>query len=137
MEINIFKENFQRIAKERNLKNYDIAERAELSKQQLSDMLNGRKIIKLEDAIRIAEALGVTVNDLCGMVSNIEVPTGILFVTYEKSGKKILTLLKNNGEKILWEKRFLVEHLLDENLEVTEQMLKQEKELFVKSSSTM
>lgn len=137
MDTRIFKENFQRIVREKGTKNYFVSEKAGLSKQQLSDMLNGRKIIKLEDAIKIAEVLGVTVNDLCGMVSNVNVPTGILFITYEKNGKNILVLSKNDGEKILWEKRFLVEHLLDEKLEITEQTLEQEKKLFVKSSSTM
>ena len=34
------------------------------SGQALSDMLNGRKIIKIADVIRLSEALGVSPNDL-------------------------------------------------------------------------
>ena len=41
-----------------------VAERAGLSPQQLSDMLNDRKIIKAVDLIPLSKALGVTVNDI-------------------------------------------------------------------------
>lgn len=35
--------------------------------QELTDMLNGRKIIKATDIVKIAKALNVTPNDLFGM----------------------------------------------------------------------
>lgn len=58
--------NIIRIINERGLKQRAIAERAGFSKQQFSDMMNGRKIIKPCDALAIADALGVTMNDLFG-----------------------------------------------------------------------
>ena len=54
------------------------------------------------------------------------------WATYRKNGKNILVLVsvekdwKKSDEKI-----FSVEHLLNEDLEVTEQTLKQEKKMFV------
>lgn len=41
-----------------------VAERARFTEQQLSDMLNGRKIIRAEYLPRIAKALGVEVMDI-------------------------------------------------------------------------
>lgn len=67
----------------------------------------------------------------------VKVPTGIMSVSYNKDGKNYLVLAKTDGEKRLWEKRYLVERLVNENLEVTEQTLEQEKKEFVKSSSSM
>lgn len=57
-------ENILRIIEEKGLKQCAIAKRAGFSNQQLNDMLNGRKIIKPCDAIAIADALGVTMNEL-------------------------------------------------------------------------
>lgn len=57
-------ENLSRIIKERGLKQSAVAERAGYSKQQFTDMLNGRKIIKSCDAMAIANALGVDVGEL-------------------------------------------------------------------------
>ena len=56
--------NILRIVKERGLKQCAIAERAGYSKQQFSDMLNGRKIIKPCDTLKIATALGVEAGEL-------------------------------------------------------------------------
>ena len=44
-----------------------IASRAGYSKQQFSDMVNGRRIIKVVDILAIAEVLGVTPNELFGI----------------------------------------------------------------------
>jgi len=56
--------NITRIIQERGLKNGAVAEWAGFSKQQFSDMLNGRKIIKPCDAMAISDALGVSVGEL-------------------------------------------------------------------------
>ena len=48
----------------KGLRQNAVAKRARLSEQQLSDMLNGRKLIKACDLLPIAEALGVTVDEL-------------------------------------------------------------------------
>lgn len=56
--------NIARIIKVRGLKQGAVAERAGYTKQQLSDMLNGRRIIKLSDVMAIADALGVEVGEL-------------------------------------------------------------------------
>ena len=42
-----------------------VAERAGLTEQQFSDMLNGRKIIRVEHLPLIARALDVDVRDIC------------------------------------------------------------------------
>ena len=57
-------QNIIRIIDMRGLKQYAVAEKAGLSKQQFSNMLNGRKIIKPCDAVAIADALEVEMNDL-------------------------------------------------------------------------
>ena len=63
--------------------------------------------------------------------SVVRVPTGILKITYRKDGKNILSVAKvwENGKE--WQENYLIEHLLDENLEVTEQTLEEEKHRFV------
>lgn len=48
----------------RGLKQCAVAEKAGLSKQKFNSMLNGRRIIRPCDTIAIADALGVTPNDL-------------------------------------------------------------------------
>lgn len=48
----------------RGMKNSAVAERAGYTKQQFSDMLNGRKIIKPCDILAISNAIGVDVGDL-------------------------------------------------------------------------
>lgn len=52
------------IINERGLKQCAVAERAGISNQMLSDMLNGRRLIKARDVLALADALGVTPNDL-------------------------------------------------------------------------
>lgn len=56
--------NILKIINSRGLKQGAVADKAGYSKQQFSDMLNGRKIIKPCDALAIAKTLGVTMNDL-------------------------------------------------------------------------
>lgn len=41
-----------------------VASRAGFTEQQFSDMLNGRKIIRADYLVRIADAIGVSVEDL-------------------------------------------------------------------------
>lgn len=60
----VLPENIMRIIDEKGLKQCALAKRAGYTNQQLSDMLNGRKIIKPCDAVALADALGVTMNDL-------------------------------------------------------------------------
>ncbi len=57
-------ENIQRIIREKGLKQMYVAEKAGYTAQMLSDMLAGRKIIKVCDVIRICTALGVDANSL-------------------------------------------------------------------------
>ena len=54
------------------------------------------------------------------------------WVTYKKDGKNILVLIsvEKNWDKSD-KKIFSVDHLLNEDLEITEQTLNQEKEMFV------
>lgn len=60
-------ENIKKIIAEKGMKYLAVAERAGYSKQQFSDMMNGRKVIKPCDVGVIANALGVTPNDLYGI----------------------------------------------------------------------
>jgi len=57
-------QNLARIIKERGLKQSAVAQWAGYSNQQLTDMLNGRKIIKPCDVLAISDAIGVNVGDL-------------------------------------------------------------------------
>lgn len=63
----VIPQNVLRIIQETGIKQCVIAERAGYTKQQFSDMLNGRKIIKASDVLRIAKAMNVTPNDLYGI----------------------------------------------------------------------
>lgn len=56
--------NIDRIIREHGLKQCSVAEKAGYSSYQFSSMLNGRKLIKPCDAIAIADALGVEMNEL-------------------------------------------------------------------------
>ena len=60
-------DNVARIIAELGLKQRAVAEKAGFEAQPFSDMLNGRRLIKLCDVVLIAEALGVTPNDLYGI----------------------------------------------------------------------
>lgn len=57
-------ENITKVIEEKGLKQRSVAERAGFSIQAFSDMLNGRKIIKISEVPIIAKALEITVNDL-------------------------------------------------------------------------
>lgn len=56
--------NIKEIIEDRCLKQIAVAKKAGYSKQQFSAMMNGRKIIKDIDILRIATALDVDVNEL-------------------------------------------------------------------------
>lgn len=56
-------------------------------------------------------------------------------VSYEKDGNKYLRVVKVINRKPT-ELNFLVEHLLDSNLEVTEETLQKERRLFFKLPSS-
>ena len=56
--------NIERILKEKGLRHCVVAQKAGYSRQQFSDMLNGRKLIRDIDIANIADVLNVTANDL-------------------------------------------------------------------------
>ncbi len=62
-------ENIRRIAAQKGFKHNAVAQKAGLSEQQFSSLLNGRRLIKDCDVVAIANALGVTPNDLFGISS--------------------------------------------------------------------
>ena len=53
-----------RIIKEKGLKQAYVAEKAGYKPQELSDMLNGRKLIKACDILKLSIVLGVTADDI-------------------------------------------------------------------------
>lgn len=56
--------NIKRIIVERGLKQYVIAQAAGYSAVQMSDMINGRKVIKPRDIVALAGALEVDAGEL-------------------------------------------------------------------------
>lgn len=56
--------NIARIIKDKGLKQTYVAFKAGYTTQELSDMLNGRKLIKVCDIPRIAKVLGVKSDDI-------------------------------------------------------------------------
>ena len=60
----IVADNLSNIIKEKCLKQCTVAQKAGYSKQQLTDMLKGRKRIKETDILRLASALDVDVSVL-------------------------------------------------------------------------
>lgn len=52
------------IISEKGFVQKNVAERAGLTPQQLSDMLNDRKVIKAIDLVPISRALGVTIPEI-------------------------------------------------------------------------
>ena len=56
--------NIKRIIVERGLKQYVIAQAAGYSAVQISDMINGRKVIKPRDIVALAGALEVDAGEL-------------------------------------------------------------------------
>lgn len=59
--------NIEKIISDKGMKKYVVAERAGLTKQGFSDILNCRKTFKAEYIPGIAYALGVDVNTLFGV----------------------------------------------------------------------
>jgi len=53
-----------RIIRDKDLSRSVVAKRAGLSRQQLCDMLHGRRIIRPCDVMRLATALGVEISEL-------------------------------------------------------------------------
>ena len=56
--------NIERIIDEKGLKKSSIAKKAGMKPQELTDMLNGRKLIKVKDIMTLAQALQVDMNEL-------------------------------------------------------------------------
>lgn len=54
----------ERIINQRGMKKCVVAARANMTPQMFNDMLNGRRLIKASDIVMIAQALGVTPNEL-------------------------------------------------------------------------
>lgn len=54
----------RRIIAQKGFKNIYVAERAGFTPQELSDMLNGRRLIKACDVPKLADALGVEAGDI-------------------------------------------------------------------------
>ena len=57
----------KQIIARKGLKNLYVAENAGYTAQELSDMLNGRRLIKACDIPKIVKALGVEINYLFGI----------------------------------------------------------------------
>ncbi len=60
-------ENIAHIIAEKGLKQVHVSQKAGYSAHGLSDMLNGRKLIKVSDLVRIAAVLDVDANSLYGI----------------------------------------------------------------------
>lgn len=58
-------ENVKRILAEKGLKQCSVAKKSGYKEKEFSNMLNGRKVIKGDDILPIANALGVEPNDIC------------------------------------------------------------------------
>lgn len=56
--------NISKIINERGLKQCSVAKKAGYSAQAFNDMLNGRKVIKVSEVLKIAVALDTTVSEL-------------------------------------------------------------------------
>lgn len=56
--------NIERIIDEKCLKKSSIAKKAGMKPQEFTDMLNGRKLIKVKDIMTLAQALQVDMNEL-------------------------------------------------------------------------
>lgn len=61
---NPFSFGIQNIISKKGLKQSYVAEKAGYSTRELSNMINGRKLIKACDIIRLSSALGVTLNEI-------------------------------------------------------------------------
>ena len=58
-------ENISKIIKDKGLKQLYVAEKAGYTPQEFSDMLNGRKLIKVCDIPKLAGVLNVNTGDIC------------------------------------------------------------------------
>lgn len=57
-------ENISKIIESKGLKQVYVAEKVGYKAQELNDMLNGRRLIKVCDVPKLALALGVEINDI-------------------------------------------------------------------------
>ena len=57
-------EAITRIIGAKGMKQYVVAQRAGMSAQMLTDIINGRRLIKANDIVALSRALEVTPNDL-------------------------------------------------------------------------
>lgn len=64
---NIVTSNIRKILDERGLKQCAVAKKAGYTKQQFNAMLNGRKLVTVDDIMAITDVLGVDANALFGM----------------------------------------------------------------------
>ena len=60
----VIPKNISRIIESKGFKQIAIAEKAGFTARAFSDMMNGRRLIKVLDIIKISEVLGVTPNEL-------------------------------------------------------------------------
>lgn len=67
MKESLVADNIRKIIDEKGYKQSAVAERAGISKQTFSNMLNGRKIIDEHAISGISRALGIKPNDLFGI----------------------------------------------------------------------
>ena len=66
----VIADNIKNIIAEKGLKQGFVAEKAGLSPTDLSNLLNGRKIIRDDNILSLSMALGVTPNELFGMADH-------------------------------------------------------------------
>lgn len=59
-----FSKGLEIIIKEKGMKYVYVAEKAGYTKQELSDMLNGRRLIKACDIPKLAAVIGVAIDDI-------------------------------------------------------------------------
>ncbi len=89
-------EKVSQLIESKGLKKKAVAEKAGYSEQILSDMLNGRRIIRVMDMIRIMEVLGVDANTLFGIVGKKEGE----MITINGSEFKEIQIITNENELI-------------------------------------
>lgn len=62
--------NIQRAINEQNLTYQEVSDRLNISTKAVSDIINGRKAINMNEITKIAEAIGVSVGSLIYFVDN-------------------------------------------------------------------
>lgn len=70
-ELTVFAKNMEAQRKRLKLYQKDIAEKTGLTKAAISSYEKGTKLPNLENAVKIANALDTTVDELCGMKSSV------------------------------------------------------------------